>query len=206
MEYPKINTIWKRDANHKIIEGDYSCPEFAAIDKWEVQEKIDGTNIRIYVSHVDNNHVTVKGRTDKADVNNKIIDFVQAKKLDEKLIALKSNQIILYGEGFGAGIQSGGIYRKDIAFILFDAYMNGRWSTRAEVLTLAQLFEFETPFDFGLLTTKQIIELVKMKPFGGYGKCDYEIEGVIARSEPLMRFNDRSANPIVWKLKVRDFK
>lgn len=48
-EYHKINTLFKRDEKNLIIEGDYSCPEFAylAENEWTWTEKVDGTNIRV---------------------------------------------------------------------------------------------------------------------------------------------------------------
>lgn len=49
MKYPKINTLWKREeeANKsRIIIGEYALEECGLIKKWQVQEKIDGTNIR----------------------------------------------------------------------------------------------------------------------------------------------------------------
>ena len=49
-EYPKIQTLFKRDDRNVIIEGDWSVPEFAYLaDKpWRWTEKVDGTNIRLH--------------------------------------------------------------------------------------------------------------------------------------------------------------
>jgi hypothetical protein len=47
LEYPKIETLFNRGPDHKVIEGQVRCPEFALIKRWVVTEKIDGTNIRI---------------------------------------------------------------------------------------------------------------------------------------------------------------
>ena len=48
-EYPKINTIWKRDDRGRVIEGEYATPEleYLADLAWEWTEKVNGTNIRI---------------------------------------------------------------------------------------------------------------------------------------------------------------
>ena len=48
-QYPKINTLYKRDGNNKIIIGDFSEQEFEYLKdlKFEATEKIDGTNISI---------------------------------------------------------------------------------------------------------------------------------------------------------------
>lgn len=34
----------------RIIEGDFSLPEFTLINSWIAQEKIDGTNIRVHIN------------------------------------------------------------------------------------------------------------------------------------------------------------
>ncbi len=73
-EYPKINSLWKREGfdfvqtgkkptSKKLIEGDHSCPEFANIFLWSVDEKIDGMNIRIMYKE---GQVSYAGRTKDA--------------------------------------------------------------------------------------------------------------------------------------------
>ena len=169
--------------------------------------------------------IEIHGRTNKAQLNQKLIDFIWNKHFETKLDLFPINgevySTVLFGEGFGAGIQSGGIYRNDISFILFDVYMGGRWSTREEVKHLANLLELETPHDFGMMTQDEIISFVKSKPRGWYAAYHarelygidvedatyaYTIEGIVARSEPLVRFNNNQASPVMWKLKVKDFK
>ena len=228
MEYPKIHSLWKRAEGHNFIIGDYSCPEFATQTKWRVQEKIDGTNIRIVIQRfadpqLDVLYTTLKqgnkisnqicdicllGKTGNAQIPKGIIDWFQEKHFE---ITLLQNSIfpigttILFGEGFGPKIQSGGIYRKDISFILFDVYMCGRWSTREEVDEIAKLLGLESPCDLGLMKEEEIVAFVCSKPKGFYGDKNYTIEGIVARSEPLVRFNNNQANPVMWKLKVKDF-
>ena len=45
MEYPKINTLFKRDDKNIIIPSQYTCEEFSYLKDclWECTEKIDGT-------------------------------------------------------------------------------------------------------------------------------------------------------------------
>lgn len=225
MEYPKINSLWKRDMDsnkkfHKLIEGDYACPEFAVQKKWRVQEKIDGTNIRIIIT---GNAIEYKGRTSDAQLHPKLLDALKAIDFTPFFAEFPDKPAVFFGEGFGAGIQSGGIYRPTMSFILFDVYLSGRWSTREEVSHFAEMLHLETPHDFGLMTEEEIVSFVKSKPRGKYGQdlvstkdlfesnvvikdTGYILEGVIARSEPLVRFNTMHANPVAWKLKVKDFK
>jgi hypothetical protein len=208
MEYPKIHSLWKRDAlTNKIIEGEYSRSEFESQKLWRVQEKIDGTNVRITVTSCEGNvHIILyEGRTRKAVLHPKLVAHLQAIDFTPFAKAFPSSQAILFGEGFGAGIQSGGIYRPDRSFILFDIYFQGQWATRDDVSNIAKLLNLETPHDYGLMTQEEIISFVKSKPHGEYGNKKYITEGIIARSEPLVRFNTQSAHPVMWKLKVKDF-
>jgi hypothetical protein len=76
MKYPKIDTIWKRDENNKfrIIEGDYSKTEFANIKKWNITEKIDGTNTRVVY---EGGSVIFGGRTDNAQIPTRLLQYLQ---------------------------------------------------------------------------------------------------------------------------------
>jgi len=206
MKYPKIHSLYKRDPNtHKFLD-EYSKPEFASCSHrpWDVQEKIDGMNIRIYIQ--DNKIIDIEGRTDEAFIPPKLLKWLQRDELREAIEALEMNTIILFGEGFGSGIQSGGIYRKDQAMILFDTYGSQRWGTREEVTSIAEALGMETPYRIGRMTMQEAIDYVKSKPNGWYGSGSYPIEGVICRSEPLVRYNKHSADPIMFKLKCKDFE
>jgi len=203
MEYPKINSLWKRDAAHNLIENDYSRVEFGAFKKWRVEEKIDGTNIRVYVQ---NGTITVKGRTNKAAVPAEVLAFLSREEFMQKLSCFGPNSVVLFGEGFGGNIQIGKHYRPDAAFILFDVYMLGKWCSREEVAEIAQKLGLDHPADLGMMTEDEVVAFVKSKPTGKYNDTGYPMEGIIARSEPLVRFNEPGAGPVMWKLKVKDFK
>ena len=122
-EYHKINTIFKRDrTTNRIIEGDYSCPEFEflANNVWTWSEKVDGTNIRVMLQ---GGNVTFGGRTDSAQIPAQLVTRLNERflSLTEKMQELFSCDVCLYGEGYGAKIQKGGgNYRQDQDFVLFD--------------------------------------------------------------------------------------
>ena len=98
MEYPKINSLWKREGwyfNEKdklgiqrsgrqsLIPGDYADPAFAAIKRWRVDEKIDGTNIRIFFNQTEDgvdDRVIFGGRTDAAQLPTHLLVFLQDRK------------------------------------------------------------------------------------------------------------------------------
>ena len=66
-DYQKINTIYKRDQDGRLIFGDWSLPEFEFLKdcKFRAEEKIDGTNIHVRFNGV---RVEFGGRTTKANI------------------------------------------------------------------------------------------------------------------------------------------
>lgn len=127
-KYPKIQTLWKRDERNVVVPGDWSTPEleYLADKPWRWTEKVDGTNIRL---HWDGERVTVGGRTDNAQVPSPLVANL-APQLDADLwrsVFPDANDVTLYGEGYGAKIQSGGMYRPDQALIVFDVLVDRWW-------------------------------------------------------------------------------
>ena len=79
--YQKINTIYKRDMgsnSKRLLVGEWSQPEFEYLkdNQWEWTEKIDGTNIRV---HWDGTQVLFGGRTDKADIQEHLLQMLREK-------------------------------------------------------------------------------------------------------------------------------
>mgnify|MGYP001230949549 CR=1 FL=1 len=222
MEYPKINTIWQRDEKtHRIIEGKYSCPEFAAIDMWVVTEKIDGTNIRIIYrpnGTAFQDYCTLtqlppsvefRGKTDNAEINPALLAYLQQTfTLDKLKMAFPepdTKEVVLFGEGFGGRIQHGGRYRNDPAVALFDAWIDGWWLQFRNVLNIAHKLEVPHVPLFGVSTRESALRIVT---WGGEVSRIAEdknlpIEGIVATSEPMMMFRNGGA-PIRWKLKAKD--
>jgi len=206
MKYPKINTIWKRDEknNMNIIEGDFSCPEFDAIKKWHITEKIDGTNIRILYN---GEEPIFYGRTDEAQIPPFLLDYLKGKftrELLNKQFPEARNGILLYGEGYGNKIQSvGKKYREDNSFILFDALIDGWWLEPDKVKSLAKELGTDYVPKLGIRTKEEAISLVQSSFPSAISKEYLNAEGVVARSHPLMLF--RNGEPIMWKLKTKDY-
>ena len=213
--YEKINTLYKRQmegANKgKIIEGDYSKEEFTMIDQWEVTEKIDGTNIRIeFVPWDLEGSFSVPhfaGRTDKAIIpeplKTNLAKHFEAIDITEVFDFSKADSITLYCEGFGVGIQKGGKYISDNQdFILYDILIDGIWLEREKVKEFAEQLNIEMVPCFGIMSTEEIVELVKAETTSSFG--DFPFEGVVCRSKPLLL--DRMGRRVVWKLKIIDFK
>lgn len=213
MKYPKLNSLYKREEKGecKLILGDYSCPEFTAINSWTVTEKVDGTNIRIILDRKTTG-IDIRGRSDDAQIPPHLLRYLQETFTWEKLdpIFKESNFTVLYGEGFGPKIQNGDYYSKTPAFILFDVFCSGFWLRRNDVDNIAGKLGIDhvpllINYEGGTVwKTADIVEFVHGRPLSSIAKeRSHIMEGIIARSEPMMMF--REGSQIMFKLKVKDF-
>jgi ATP-dependent RNA circularization protein (DNA/RNA ligase family) len=237
MEYPKIETIFNRDSKFKVIDGEYRLQEFKNIKEWCVTEKIDGTNVRIIYEPIRvvmglsyeetlykcvGMQVRFCGRTDEADFHPDLLVYLQKTFTLEKLEKVFNSTgkeyptVILFVEGYGPKIQSGGNYRKDISVRLFDVFivdgknpLGGWWLEPENVDDVAMKLEVLTVPFLGEMTTEAAVDFVKTKSYsivslveGGNPKN--LMEGIVARTKPLLF--TRRGERLVWKLKWRDFK
>ena len=218
MKYPKIQTLWKRDPENKnrIIEGQLTKPEFDNIKTWMFTEKIDGTNIRIsWRTNVIGGcgKVQIDGRTDDAQIPAHLFNMLSQKFTEElfETAFVKDadgrdapRKIILFGEGYGPKIQQGGgLYRDDAGFILFDVWIDGWWLDRQNVEDVSKKMELDVVPVLGIGSIQLAIDIVKSAPNSCISKSPKVIEGIVARSYPLVLFRD--GDPLMFKLKVRDY-
>ena len=209
IEYIKIETPFNRDTDgsKKLIEGDWrnETVKYLANCQWECTEKIDGTNIGIVW---DGHKVTFQGRTERAQIpahlTNKLIELFGG-EINEELFEQKFGDmpVILFGEGYGAKIQNGGLYRPDVSFILFDVFLpdSNLWLKRESVEDIAKSFGIDVvPIIFtGVL--QEAIDFVKQKPKSTIGTAP--MEGLVCK--PKAEIFDRMGRRIIVKVKVKDF-
>ena len=207
LEYSKIDTIFERSLQTFMVdESKLKQPVLATISKWEVTEKINGTNIRVMLS--EEGTITFGGRTQAAQIPADLIKYListfPAEKLKEVLWRDGPVPVILFGEGYGPGIQKGGgLYRQDKALIMFDVLVGGRWwLERTDVNEIASKLGIEgVPF-LGTWTLDEIVAKVR-SPFPS--KLGTAIaEGIVAR--PIQTLFDRRGERLIIKLKTKDFK
>src|SRR3990167_3524303 len=136
MEYHKIETMFERGEDFNVIESKLRNPVYGTLKRWRATEKLDGTNIRIYLTK--EGGTKIRGRSDNADIKGDLIDWIQKTMPIEKLKevlwrpdkegVINPVEVVMYGEGIGAGIQKGGgDYSKDKIFVLFDVLVDGKW-------------------------------------------------------------------------------
>lgn len=201
-----------QNGRQSFIVGDYSNPEFGNIKKWRIDEKIDGMNIRILFMQVSGQRAipSIMGRTAVSQIPPNLLNYLQTlatwEIFDKIFRDPKSNsfEVCLFGEGYGSNIQATGKnYRKDPGFILFDILVDNWWFEKGEVEKISYLMGVPTAPNIGIMTEGEILEFVKSKPMSLCSNTSQVMEGIIARSEPLMLFRNR--NPIMWKLKCKEF-
>lgn len=225
-EYVKINSLWKRYGcdlekvdkvfrdtvkNKKdFIVGEYSKAEFGNIKRWHVEEKVDGTNIRITYKQ---GSVQIEGRTASAQLPCHLLHYLQetfTPEIMEKVFPVTNHddpmpKVTLFGEGYGPKIQGcGSNYRSTPGFILFDVFVGGWWLKREDVKSIAEQIGVPMCPEFGFMEEADIVEFVKSFPLSKCSKIPQVMEGVVCRSHPLMLFRD--GTPVMWKLKCRDFQ
>lgn len=211
IKYPKINSLWKRkgleyDKNERkdFIEGDYACPEFALIKHWHVEEKIDGTNIRILFEK-ETGKVRFGGRTDNASIPAFLLDFLQDHFTPERLDDVFDSDAILFGEGYGPKIQKvGSLYSDSNGFCLFDVRIGHYWLKREDVYDVAGKLDVPHAPLIGEPKEGTIVDFIKSKPKSRFAKYDMKMEGVMCRANPQLFC--RSGDPVMFKLKCNDFK
>ncbi|MFZ4790115.1 MAG: RNA ligase family protein [Candidatus Competibacteraceae bacterium] len=215
LEYPKIETLYNRDEKtHRVIPEQLRLAEFGNIRRWQITEKVDGTNIRIGLSPDGN--VSFNGRTDNAQMPAPLVNYLQitftAEKLGAVFPAANQDEVLLFGEGYGAKIQKGGIYRRDMAFRLFDVLVGPWWlepddiadvAAKLNILTVPFLGEIDilprTRDDLKTLLGNDGNSTVSIQDQGSGGRA----EGIVARTVPLLL--TRRGQRLLWKLKFRDF-
>jgi hypothetical protein len=206
-EYHKIQSVFKRDMTSKrktLLEGEWTLPEFEYLagNTWTFTEKVDGTNIRVIFK---DGGVTFGGRTDAAQIPAKL-----GARLNERFLPLAVDMgavfadgvAVLYGEGYGAQIQSGGgNYSADQDFVLFDVRVGSWWLQRADVEDVAHKLGIDVVPVIGEGSLYAAVEWAKRGIRSTWG--DFEAEGIVAR--PKTELMTRSGHRLVAKIKCRDF-
>lgn len=110
----------------------------------------------------------------------------------------------IYGEGYGAGIQSGGYYCQDQRFIIFDVKVNDLYlgyDSRDEIAT--NLGCPVVPL-IGYFTIDEAIEFVKTGFNSTIAETEHLAEGLVVKTDCGLK--NRRGERIVTKIKTCDFR
>lgn len=212
--YPKIQSVYHRYIDGpfkgKFIIGEWADPVFEYLKDltWVWKEKVDGTNIRVQywggAIIEQNRKVIVRGKTDKAQRIEPLYSIA------EKMFPPEWFQehfdpgvdICLYGEGYGAGIQKGGRYRKDQGFILFDIKIGHWWLKYEDVADIAIAGDINYIPIFYVRTLTEAIDNIGAGLPSRWGDC-FNMEGLVG--QPLISLNMRNGQRVITKIKTKDF-
>lgn len=206
IEYPKIETLFTRGEDFNVTDI-VRLPEFGLIKNWYFTEKVHGQNIQIEydTSVINNKQLHIYGRTARADLPKDLLEMLTTALPIEKFSEFGEG-IVLYGEGYGAGINNGGNYSPTKKFVLFDVKIGNWWLEPDDVKGIAIKLGIDyVPELIGDLD--QAIEMVKQgfnSPLAlkNTGK-NHPAEGIIAKTIPGLRF--RNGGRVMFKLKTEDY-
>lgn len=205
MEYHKIETLYERADNFKLKEPlVLKNPVYGILKSWVFTEKVDGTNIRVYWEHA-LQAVKFCGRTNNAQLPADLfLNLTKLFPVDKFLEHFPDTDVLLYGEGFGAGIQKvGKEYRADKSFILFDVMIGPWWLSMDNVLDVGQKLGIDVVPVVGEMSLEEATEMVRngFKSLLPGATC--ESEGLIGK--PVEALFDKKGSRLIIKLKTKDF-
>ena len=202
--YESIKNVFKRDPNtYKIIPGEFSQIEVDYLQdcKWNWTEKVDGMNVRAIL---DCDMVDIRGRGNNASMPGPLMDRMRL-DLDTEEILEKTSAygegLCLYGEGAGAGIQSGSRYGPEQFFVMFDAMTDYGWASRRDMLNIAEQLNIMTVPLIFTGTINNAIAVVRRGLISTFG--DFFAEGLVGR--PILELQNQWGSRIITKIKHRDF-
>src|SRR5277367_3700147 len=204
-EYHKIETLYERDlTTFKVKPGVFKNRVYSLLKSWRWTEKVDGTNIRCIWKE---GKLMFGGKSDNAQIHADLIKWLYEHVSAENMAEIfPDTEAVIYGEGYGAGIQKGGgDYTPEKKLIVFDVLAGGKWwLAHEDVCDVAQKLGLDVVPDFGEMTLEDATELVKA---GFKSRCavntDKDAEGLVGRPQEAL-FDKKGARLIV-KLKTKDF-
>lgn len=204
--YHKIETLFKRDDKFKVDIARLGNPVIGTINKWVATEKIDGTNVRVCIDT--ENKITIGGRTDRAQMPTDLLGYLHEYFTVEKLAGLRIDddptQIVLYGEGYGNGIQKGSGYRNDKGFILFDVCINDKWWLDDNAVTsIASKLKIPRVPILGIMSLDEIVTIARNGFPSIAAEQNRQAEGIVAR--PIQPLFDHRHRRVIIKIKTKDF-
>jgi len=212
IEYHKIQSVYKRDDRGRFLVGQWATPWMEPLKdiEWQFTEKVDGTNIRVHFTRDPQPTVRFGGRTDKAQISTKLLAVLQELFLVDRMADAfpDCDDVLLFGEGYGAGIQRGGIYRDSPNFILFDV-MVGPWLLEwSNVVDVAQKLDIPLVPIVGHGSLDDAINLASVgfkSKVSDKPTLDLPVaEGLVCR--PTADLFDRKGERVIVKVKHKDFK
>lgn len=219
MEYHKIETLYERDEKTHRLKPELILknPIYGCLKTWHWTEKIDGTNIRVMWDPIPNGAdkpLVFGGKTDKAQMHADLVKWLYENITVEKMLSVFPGiPVVIYGEGYGAGIQKGGgDYSPAKKLIVFDVFvvdpvnskLGGWWLSWESTVDVAQKLGLEAVPYLGEFTLEAATEMVRA---GFKSRAaivnSRDAEGMVGR--PVEALFDKKGHRLIVKLKTKDF-
>jgi ATP-dependent RNA circularization protein (DNA/RNA ligase family) len=209
MLYPKIQSVFKRDPDNNyrtFLYDEFADEAFGYLwdTHWIATEKIDGTNMRIHIGTEEG--YTIGGRNENSEMHVDL--YTHMVEIGDRALVdvLDLDGLILYGEGYGPGIQKGGEYREDKGFILFDVMVTetSMFLERDNVMDIA--VKLDLPHVPRLMSgplSAMVEQFISDMEIPSAIKPNGEAEGWVIR--PAIELRNRRGDRVITKLKVKDF-
>jgi hypothetical protein len=204
-EYHKIETLFERDEKTFKVKPDVlKNRTYSLLKTWHWTEKIDGTNIRCIWQ---DGKLTFGGKTDNAQIHADLIKWLYEHVTTDKLRAAfpeDVTSVVIYGEGYGAGIQKGGgDYSPIKKLIVFDVLVGTWWLSYENVSDVAQKLGLDVVPSFGEMPLENAANFVRHGFKSKVGNGNKDAEGLVGR--PLETLFDKKGHRLITKIKTKDF-
>ena len=205
-EYHKIETLYERDERTFKLKPKLVLKNrvYGIIKSWVWTEKIDGTNIRAIWK---DGQVTFGGKTDNEQIHSDLVKWLYANVTPEKLAAAfptDVKDVVIYGEGYGPGIQKGGgLYADEKRFIVFDVKVGDWWLSDENMRDVATKLGLDAVPLLGEMTLEDATEKVRHGFRSALNGGKAQAEGMVGRSVEALF--DKKGHRLIVKLKTKDF-
>lgn len=209
IEYPKMKTLFKLQPQGKkwsVTTGEI-LPETAALHFLPMEdlvftEKIDGTNMAVYVK--DGEVIHIQKRNGIANPEDKGDRFYFEEYLLPESFPADFHGLI-FGELFGTKIQKGGIYSHQREFRMYDILnpVNYKFFTWDAVLAFSKILGIPTVPEIkyeGILSVEDVEKFVKAQKV--WCNVEAQAEGMVIRYRKDTTYDKRW----VAKIRYKDFK
>mgnify|MGYP001607305491 FL=1 len=155
--------------------------------------------------------MTFGGKTDNAQIHADLVRWLYENVSAAEMAEIfPDNDAVIYGEGYGAGIQKGGGYSPTKKLIVFDVLVGDKWwlSWENTCDVAAKLGLDVVPF-VGEMSLEEATEMVRLGfdsrlQSGHDGKNPkIKAEGLVGRTAEALF--DKKGHRLIVKLKTKDF-
>lgn len=203
-EYHKIETLYERDEHTHRLKPELVLKNrvYGIINSWQWTEKIDGTNIRCMFQ---DGTLTFGGRTAGAQIHAELVTWLYRNVSADTIRSIfPDGNVVIYGEGYGAGIQKvGSLYSPTKKFIVFDVRVGQWWLSWENVCDVASRLGLDVVPFVGDMTLQDATSYVQRGFPSKLGDGTAIAEGLVGRTVEALF--DKKGHRLIVKLKTRDF-